>query len=156
MGYPGCNVAPVGGTDREKAMLPRALRGVAVIQFLAGLAAVVGILVQLTRSHVNIDFNVLGIPICFGLRRLSSGWRICALAVLWPGLLFLPVMFLVGLVQERPAWFGVFGVRLASVPPLWLAIAALPLFVITLWQYRVLTRPDIRPLFLRPGQESAG
>jgi hypothetical protein len=156
MGGPGCNVAPVGRTGLEKSMLPRALQVVAVIQLLAGLVAVVGILVQLTRSHVNVDFNVLGIPICFGLRRFSSAWRTCALAFLWSGLLFAPVMFFVGLVRERPAWFGVFGVRLASVPPSWLAIAALPLFAITLWQYRVLTRPDIRSLFLHPGQECAG
>lgn len=129
-------------------MLPRSLRVVAVIQLLLGLSSAVGILVQLTLGHVNLDFGVLGIPIYFGLKRLSSSWRTCALAFLWVGLIIAPVMFFLGVAAQRPAYFGVFGFRLASVSPLWLSVAALPLFVLLLWQYRVLTRPEIRSLFL--------
>jgi hypothetical protein len=134
----------------QPSMLPRSLRAVAVIQLVVGLGAVVGILVQLTRNHVILDFNVLGIPICFGLRRLSSGWRTCTLVFLWIGLIGAPVMFVLGLGAQRPAIFGVFGVRLASVPSAWLAIAALLVFGLCWWQYRVLTSPEVRSLFLRP------
>jgi hypothetical protein len=137
-------------------MLPRDLRVVAVIQLVGGLASAVGMVVQLTRNHLNLDFGVLGIPIYFGLMRLSSGWRTCALVFLWFSLILAPVVFFVGLAAQHPAWFGMFGVRLASVSPVWLSVAALLLFVLSLWQYRVLTRPGVRTLFLLPAQTHAG
>jgi hypothetical protein len=137
-------------------MIPRSLRVVAVIQLLSGLSSVAGILVHLTQNHINLDFGVLGIPIYFGLRRLSSGWRTCALVFLWFGLLVAPVIFFLGLVAHSPAYFQFFGIRFASISPVWLSIAAVPLFLLSLWQYRVLTRPGIRSLFLHPAKGFAG
>lgn len=129
-------------------MLPRSLRVVAAIQLLFGLSSAFGILFQLGQGRVNLDFGVLGIPIYFGLKRLSSGWRTCALVLLWVELIIASAMFFLGLAAQPPAYFKVFGVGLASVSPLWLSIAALPLFALALWQYRVLTRSEIRSLFL--------
>src|SRR5262245_12705468 len=136
--------------------LPRALRVVAVIQLLGGLYSVADMLLQLMWNHVLFNIGVLGIPIYYGLRRLSSGWRSCALFFLWVGLVLAAGMFLFGLIGRGPAYFGICGVRLASIPQVVLSIVALPLFFFFLWQYRVLTRPDIRALFLPPTEAPAG
>src|SRR5690606_32759624 len=112
----------------------------------------VGILVQLVQHHVDVDFGVLGIPIYFGLRRLSSGWRTCALVLLWISLLMSPVLFALGLAARSPAYFTLFGIRLANISPVWVSVAAVVVFLLSLWQYRVLTRPEIRSLFLRPAE----
>ncbi len=82
--------------------------------------------------------------------RLSRGWRTCALVFLWLGMLLAPVAFFMGLAANSPAYFQVLGVRLASISPVWLSVVSVPYFILNFWQYRVLTRPDIRSLFRLP------
>lgn len=73
-----------------------------------------------------------------GLRYCSRGWRICALIVIWLSLIYgmvLTAQFLVTKKlphHETPVEFWV-GAGLE--------------FTLLIWQYRVLTRPDIRSLF---------
>src|SRR5262245_25229548 len=117
----------------EKSSLPRALRIVAVMQLLGGVYSAVGILLDLTRSHSNLNIGVLGIPIYFGLRRLNSGWRSCALFLLWVGLVLAAGMFLFGLFARGPAFFAVCRIPLESAPPVVVSIIALPLFFFFLW-----------------------
>lgn len=120
------------------------------ILLICGLRAVVGILMRLTANHLILDFGVLGIPIYFGLMRLSSGWRTCALVFLWISMLMALVLFSLGLASHAPAHLQVLGARVASISPVWLSVASIPYLVFMLWQYRVLTRPEIARLFLQP------
>ena len=130
-------------------MIPTALRVVALMHLVFGLLSVVGIMVQLTRGHINLDFGVLGIPIYFGLMRFSNGWRTCVLVFTWFGLVMAPIVFILGIVLRIPANVQMFGIPYANVSPIWLSVAAVPGFFLYLWQYRVLTRDDIRALFDR-------
>lgn len=130
--------------------LPRALRIVAAIKLVGGILAVVGILVRLTQGHLHLDLGVLGIPMYFGLLRLSRGWRTCALVFLWIGMVVAVLALGVGTFGTMPTFVHVFGIELASVQHWWTAVGAVPLFLLCFWQYRVLLRHDVRSLFLGP------
>ena len=127
--------------------IPTALSVVSWLFLLSGIAAVIHILVQLSKGSVFFDFDVLGLWIFFGLRRFSPGWRTCALFFIWVGLIALPFLFVYGFVGEGPAYLNVFGQRYGDVPMISLSIVAALLFLLELWMYRVLTRPDTRQLF---------
>ena len=131
-------------------MIPTALRVVALMHLVFGLLSVAGILVQLTRGQINLDFGVLGIPIYFGLMRFSNGWRTCALVFTWFGMIMAPIIFILGIALRMPAYFQIFGIPLGSVSPIWISVAVVPGFLLSLWQYSVLTRDDIRSLFHNP------
>jgi hypothetical protein len=73
-----------------------------------------------------------------GLRRCSRGWRTCALVIIWWG--FIVMAFGIGrylLTHKTPSHETTIE---------FLAGYAFG-FVVQVWQYRVLTRPDIRDLF---------
>ena len=127
--------------------IPIALQVVAALFLINGVGTLVGMLVLLASGSVRIDFWVLGIPTFFGLRRFSIGWRTFALVCIWFGLIICPVAFLFGLFGSTPTHFKLFGIRMGQVAPIWLSVASVPMFLFELWQYRVLTRPDIRALF---------
>jgi hypothetical protein len=128
--------------------LPRDLRAVALIHLVFGVGALAEVLVRLSRSHVDLNFGVLGIPICFGLLRLSRSWRTCALVLLACAQLLAPIVFVIGLAGSSPATFGVLGIPIGQVPRAWVCVAAVGLFLLALWQQRVLVRPGVRQLFL--------
>ena len=81
---------------------------------------------------MNFQFYVLGFGIYFGLRRFSTGWRTCALVLIWIQLIVIPVIFVFGASARVPAFY---------------AAGCLAWYLLQLWLYRVLTRPDIRNLF---------
>lgn len=134
--------------ENTKLMIPLSLRAVAVIQFVLGVEAAIGMLVHMSRNHFDLNFGVLGIPICFGLLRWSRGWRTCALAFSWIGMLGASVAFVFGLVLRGPMTLRIVGVQVGEVSSVWLSVVAVPLFILMFWQYRVLTRADIRAAFL--------
>lgn len=128
--------------------IPTALQVVAALFLFYGIGTVVGMLVLLASGSVRIDFWALGIPTFFGLRRFSIGWRTFALVCIWFGLIICPIAFVYGLISGTPTHFKFFGIRMGQeIAPVWLSVASVPMFLFELWQYRVLTRPDIRALF---------
>ena len=137
----------------ESAKIPSALRVVAYIHLVMGILSVVKFIVLLFHSRLSFEFGILGIPIFFGLLNLRSGWRVCAMVLLWFGLIFIPIIFLLGLSGAVPAHFQIFGIKVARVPGWLVSVGTIPFFLFVLWQYRVLVRPDVRRLFLeaRPG-----
>lgn len=128
--------------------IPGVLRAVAIIHLVVGVGALVEVLVNLTRNHYQLNLGVLGIPVCFGLLRFRRGWRTCALALLWVGLLLLPLVFLMGVLGSGPATFGVLGIPIGQLPRPWLSVVAAAMFLLLLWQYRVLVSPGVSRLFL--------
>lgn len=103
---------------------------------------------RLTQNHLQIAFGILGIPICFGLLRLSRAWRTCAIVFLCCSLFLAPLVGALALCGAGSVTFGVFGFALAQVHRGWFVAAAALLFLLSLWQYRVLVRPGVRRLFL--------
>jgi hypothetical protein len=105
----------------------------------------IDILLDLMNGRLNFNFGVLQIPIGFGLLRLRRGWRTCALVFIWIGLILVPV-FCLGVIFGNPA-LTFWGQHVGPAPkPLALALAA-GLFILMIWEYRVLTRESVRRLF---------
>lgn len=138
----------------ESRQVPTALRVVAYIYLVAGVLSVFKCIALLFYSTFSIEFGILGIPIFFGLLNLRNGWRVCAIVLLWFGLIGFPIMFLLGLSGAMPAYYQIFGINVARVPGWFVSLATIPFFLLVLWQYRVLVRPDVRRLFLDSRPES--
>jgi hypothetical protein len=127
----------------------RPLRIVALLFFLQGMAAVFALGVTFAQGRLRLDTAVLGIPICVGLVRLSWGWRTWALVHIWLALISSALVVLVTtLGGPKIAFFSVYGIRLATLSPATFFPLLALTFLAFVWQYRVLTRPDVRALFL--------
>ena len=135
---------PAAGTPGKA---PTSLKVVAVLFIVGGILAVIEMLVALTQRRISINFGVLGLFIGPGLLKFSRGWRTCGLVLLWIGLVGFPIIFLIGLTGSVPAHFTVFHVKMARIRSWWVSVGVIPFFLLVLWQYRVLTRPDVRRLF---------
>ena len=127
--------------------LPISLKIVAILFILGGIFAVIEVIVSLFYDRFSINFGVLGLFIGPGLLALRPGWRTCALVFLWIAMIALPIIAIFMLANSGPLDFLVFGQKVGHAPT-WLGIsAAAILFLLSVWQYRVLTRPDVRAIF---------
>ncbi|MHC4214426.1 MAG: hypothetical protein ACYSWP_13760 [Planctomycetota bacterium] len=131
----------------ENRQIPTSLVVLAILYILGGICAVLEIIVSLAHSHININFGVLGLFIGPGLLRLKRGWRTCALVFIWIALIFLPIFTIFMLSHSGPLDFKVFGQKVGHIPKEVGLVISVLLFLFSLWQYRVLTRPDVRRLF---------
>ena len=128
---------------------PLSLKIVAALFILGGISSIIDAIITLTQGTLPLNFGVLGLFVGIGLLRLSRPWRNFALVFLWIAFISLPLvalvfMFLAGSVNYIIFWQKIGpGSRAVGV-----ALAAL-MFGVALWEYRVLTRPDIRKLFGR-------
>jgi hypothetical protein len=113
-------------------------------------------LVRLGTSGTSLTFPILfhflwhpfivGFWIFFGLRRFSRGWRICALVVLW--WIFIAFLWVLAYVFLGPRLhLSLPDQRMVGMTMSWLFVKVGLAFVLVGWQYRVLTRSDIRSLF---------
>src|SRR6185436_1302313 len=102
---------------------------------------------DLLQSHLNLNFGVLQIPIGFGLLRLRRGWRTCALVFLWMGMILVPVFCLGVLTMPGMPVYKFLGQPIGAGPQPPALILAIGLFILMVWEYRVLTRESVRRLF---------
>lgn len=138
---------PLEYESAVEAARPTALTVVAWIFIISGILAGVGMIIDLFQGRFTISLGVLGIFIGRGLLRWSRGWRTCALVFLWLGFILLPIIALMALSGVR-ANVTFFGVQKGTLPGAVMLIPCAAFFLLLLWQYRVLTRPDIRARFL--------
>jgi hypothetical protein len=90
-------------------------------------------------------FGIFYVCLSRGLRRCSRGWRTCALVLIWWG--FIGLAFSIGrsfltyvqTYDHDHKTVDAFTIRF------WISCGLY--FIFQVWQYRVLTRPDIRELF---------
>ncbi len=130
---------------------PLNLRLVAFIFLLIGLASLVQTLVTLYKHPFTINPGILGIPICYGLLKHRQGWKTCALFFIWIemmagvfGLVALLVALVVG--GNLVAQYHSSVLPKAMAAPL-AFILTVAVFLLALWQYKVLTSPKIKELF---------
>lgn len=139
-----------------KRSLPLALRVVAFLFILGGISAVMEVITSIINNRLNINFGVLGIFIGLGLFRLRQGWRTCALVFTWMSLIMCPIIGFVFLGHSGPLDFTIFGQKAGYAPKEFGVVMIVVLFVYTFWQYRVLTRRDVRLLFMNDdGREAS-
>ena len=126
--------------------LPTALKGVAVLFIVGGvLAAVEMVSGWILGGERGLNLGILCFFVGTGLFKLKRGWRTCGLVFLWLGMIAVPVGFLW---ESAMVPYITFLGRRVSEMPYGLAITIhLFLFLMCLWSYRVLTRPEVRSLF---------
>src|SRR5262245_8625471 len=133
--------------DSERPALPPSLRAVAYFTILVGIGTALTIIADLFHKKLNLNIAALEVPAGFGLLRLSRGWRTFTLFMIWAGMFAFGAGTLVLLFGA-----GITDMTLNGTPlPHWdrrllLATCVLALGV-QIWEYRVLTRSDIRRLF---------
>jgi hypothetical protein len=127
--------------------MPRSLKIVAALFIIGGITSIIDAIIGLTQGALNFNFGALGLFVGIGLLRFSRGWRTCALVFLWIALISLPVVALVFLFVAQSVNYTFFWQKIGEGPRgIGVAMVA-ALFALVWWQYRVLTRPDIRKLF---------
>ena len=131
----------------EKQHMPISLKVVAILFFLGGIYAVIEVIVAIAHSRININFGVLGLFIGPGLLALRPGWRTCALVFIWIALVFLPIFTVLMFFHSGPLDFNVFGQKVGYASKESGLVVAVTLFLLSLWQHRVLNRSDVRSLF---------
>lgn len=129
--------------------IPAALRGVAGLFIFTGVMALLDIGLALAERRLSLNFGVLGLLIGPGLLRLSRTSWVWALVFTWvvmigSGLALGAVLLAPGRVE-----FRLFGLTVGEGSRLMAAGLGVIIFLLVLWQYWVLTRPDVRQLFRR-------
>lgn len=125
---------------------PMALRIVAGLFVLQGLLTAVDVILKSCRGHLDLNLMLLCLWIGPGLLRHSPTWRKWALVVLWFSFFAISLLAVFALLRP-PLDFKIFGFPAAPAPPVLTLLFLLAAFLLTLWQYRVLIRPDIHALF---------
>ena len=140
--------------------IPTPLSVVAYLFLIMAALSVIDIAISASRGHIHPNFGFLGLWICGGLRRYSRPWRICGLVFLWLGLiscgcLIVLFLFCMAFNVVHVIQFGFTDLKNSEVEFIWpLTLFAL-LFALQVWQYRVLTRPEIRSLFYGESRTAA-
>lgn len=129
--------------------LPRALRIVAWLFLFGGINSLLTIIVCAMNGQLQLDFGVVGIFVFFGLKHLSPGWRICGLVILALNMVLMPIIAVLGLIAPE-GHFDLFGQHIASIPPPLVSLVCLGWFALSIWEWRVLTRPEVAVLFRKP------
>jgi len=137
---------------RQERSIPKSLSVVSYLFLFEGVMAVIRVLGELTQGSFHLDFDILGFWVFWGLRRYSQGWRTCALVFVGFRLIELPIVFIYGFFGSGPAFIKIFGWHYADIPVIWISIVSAGVFLLELWVYRVLTRPNIRAMFYDKSQ----
>ncbi len=111
-----------------------------------------GLMTSYTERHLYIDLGLLlGIPVFWGLLKHRKGWRTLALffisvEMIFSALGFIPAVLIIFNRELIP--FNLFGIssKTMSFPVAFFTLLAI--FLIALWQYKVLSSKKIKQLFI--------
>ena len=120
------------------------MRDVRIVSWLFMISGIACLVALVLTGRIEIGAGLLGIPAGIGLLRFRPGWRVFALITLWLGF----AVFLAGtaaLLFSQHVSVSLLGWRPESKAVL--AAILVAAFLITLWQYRVLTRAEVRGRF---------
>lgn len=127
--------------------LPLALRVVAWLTIGHGVFTLIGAINSVFHGRFHMDLTVLCIPAGIGLLKLRRGWRTFTLVIIWLMMITSPIIVVVALFSDTPAELRLLGLKKGPVVD-WVVIpGGVLFFLLSLWQYRVLTRWDVKALF---------
>jgi hypothetical protein len=134
-----------------------ALSAVSYLFLAVGLLALSLMIRHAIQGAFHFNFGILGIGVFAGLRRYSRIWRVCALLFTWYGIVTVSITLYICLAGEPPVTAPLLRNhhRLSTIPANWLSIPLVMVLLVTLWQYRVLTHPAIRRLFIEEPRPSS-
>jgi hypothetical protein len=127
--------------------IPTSLKVVAAVFMLSGAASLIGMILALMSGRIDIEFGVLGLPIGWGLLHLSPGWRTLALLFLVIAIIGLPLIGFLFLTAQGPVGFSILSLPMGQVSKEVGLVFAGVGWVLSLWQFRVLTSDEVRLLF---------
>ncbi len=135
---------------RHKSSIARnALSTVSYLFLVVGIIALAEMVRHAAQGVVHFNFGVLGIGVFFGLRRYSRLWRYIALIFTIYGIVTLCVALFICLNGLSPSASLVLNSqRISRIRPGSLSIPLLMVLFVSFWQYRILTHPAIRRLFV--------
>jgi hypothetical protein len=112
--------------------------------------SILQVILDFLHSKITINTGLLGVFIGPGLLRFRPGWRTCALVLLWIGMIFTPIAVIFMLSANGAINVDILGLKMGDAPmPVGFVMAAF-WFGLTVWEYRVLVREDIRKMFGLP------
>ena len=126
--------------------IPKPLKVVAYLFIIGGIFAVIEVIMALLNSRISINFGILGIFIGQGLLRLNPHSLSWAMFFVWLGLIFTPIAAVLFLFT--PGNLNMFGVNAGQAPPGLGFIFSIAAFALVYWEYTVLTKRQIRQLFV--------
>ncbi|MFM2219425.1 MAG: hypothetical protein RL240_3743 [Planctomycetota bacterium] len=123
------------------------LRIVAYLFILHGGCAILKFLIALQRSNIRIDFGVLCLFAGFGLLRLSVGWWKFAKIYNMLYLIGMPIAMLFFANATSPLTATIMSTPIGEVSKEFSLLLCGMGWLITLWEYRVLTKHSSRELY---------
>jgi sterol desaturase/sphingolipid hydroxylase (fatty acid hydroxylase superfamily) len=127
---------------------PTPLRIVAGMFIFSGICIAADIVISLFHGNVNINLGILSLWIGPGLLKHNRGWRDWALIFLWFGIIGAPVLLFIACVYDMDSTqTKILGIQIGNIPNALIFVYIAAIFLLDIWQYRVLTRPDIKALF---------
>ncbi len=126
--------------------IPQPLKIVAWVFIFGGICAAIQVVVLLLAGHININLGVLGIFIGHGLLRLNPRALTWAIIFTWFSLILTLVFIVISLFTLGN--LEIFGLTLGKVSPAFSFIFGVAVFALVYWQYTVLTKRQIRQLFV--------
>lgn len=130
------------------------LRMVAYLFILHGGYAILKILVGLLRDDIRIDLGVLCFLAGFGLLRLSTGWWRFAQIYNLLYLMVTPIVTLMIANANSPLTARIMKMPMGEVSKEFAILLCGMGWLVTLWEYLVLTRINTRELFVPSGRPS--
>jgi hypothetical protein len=127
---------------------PVKLQIVATLFVLCGISSIITFIIKLSQGALYLPFDILGFPIAYGLLHFRSGWRTLALVFIWIALIFIPVLMILGVFTPN-RYFEIFGIKVAEISLFSFLLIVSAVYALIIWQYRVLTDPEVSILFKR-------
>jgi len=136
------------GNNEQAMKRPTVLVIVAWIFIVQGIAAIVPMVrALLVDKNLNIDLDIFGLWIGAGLLRGQLSSRKWALFMLRLGLVFGAIGFLAIVLSPSMPQINVFHQSFGFLSRGYLALTLAVTLIGTIWQLRVLQRPDVREFF---------
>ena len=126
---------------------PTRLKIVAGVFIFNGVCSIIAFLLDLFDDRFFVDLRMVYVFVGWGLIRYRRGWRTCALVFLWFELIGILLISVMLIFLPGPIYFQVFGIDVAPMREVYAHAMGAALFALAVWEYHVLTRPDIRKLF---------
>ncbi len=133
--------------------IPQPLKVVAWLFIISGIFAAIEVVALLLAGHIDINLGVLSIFVGRGLLRLNPRALSWAMFFTWLGLIFTPIFIAISFFITGNVSF--LGMPLGPAPPGLTLVLGIAAFALIYWQYTVLTRPQIRQLFVKWAVTSA-
>lgn len=129
--------------------IPVSLKIIAWLYMISGTLDAIGILRALANNHFSINLGIIYIFAGIGLLKLRSGWRTFSLVMLWLGFIIAPLVLISMTSTDTSINFTLLGQSAGFISKSTALIFGVLIYALMIWEYRVLTRADVRELFVR-------